>query len=139
MVIDLQHFTPLHSVAGGILIGAAAGMLIIFCGRIMGISGIIGGLLPASWSEQQWRIAFLAGVLLAPVVFSSFATLPEITVNTSWGRLMVAGLLVGVGTRLGSGCTSGHGVCGLSRLSLRSLVATLIFMATAMLVVGFMP
>ncbi|AMB74310.1 YeeE/YedE family protein [Pantoea ananatis] len=138
MHIDLIHFTPWQSLAGGLLIGAAAGMLVLFCGRIAGISGILGGLLKRRSSDKPWRLAFIAGLVLSPLVFQLFSALPAIETEASWGRLVFAGVLVGLGVRLGSGCTSGHGVCGLSRLSLRSLVATLVFMLTAMLTVGVM-
>lgn len=138
MHIDLVHFTPLQSLVGGLLIGAAAGMLVLFCGRIAGISGILGGLLKRRSSDKPWRLAFIAGLILSPLVFQLFSALPTIETEASWGRLVFAGVLVGLGVRLGSGCTSGHGVCGLSRLSLRSLVATLVFMLTAMLTVGVM-
>ncbi len=137
MTIDLSHFTPLSSLGGGLLIGLAAVLLIHFCGRIAGISGILSGLLS---KPEGWRIAFLAGLIGSPLLYSLFFTLPEINVQTSWPMIIVAGLLVGVGTRLGSGCTSGHGVCGLSRFSKRSLVATLTFMVTGIVtatVVGF--
>ncbi|MCH9297255.1 YeeE/YedE family protein [Pantoea allii] len=138
MHIDLIHFTPWQSLAGGLLIGAAAGMLVLCCGRIAGISGILGGLLNRRSSDKSWRLAFIAGLVLSPLVYQRFSALPSIEIDASWGRLVLAGLLVGLGTRLGSGCTSGHGVCGLSRLSPRSLVATLVFMLTAMLTVGVM-
>ncbi len=113
-------------------------MLVLFCGRIAGISGILGGLLKRRSSDKPWRLAFIAGLVLSPLVFQLFSALPAIETEASWGRLVLAGVLVGLGVRLGSGCTSGHGVCGLSRLSLRSLVATLVFMLTAMLTVGVM-
>lgn len=138
MHIDLNHFTPIQSLAGGLLIGAAAGLLVLFCGRIAGISGILGGLLKRQSADKPWRFAFIAGLVLSPLVFQLFSALPAIDIDASWGRLVLAGLLVGLGARLGSGCTSGHGVCGLSRLSPRSLVATLVFMLTAMLTVGMM-
>ncbi|KGD84138.1 hypothetical protein C7434_2412 [Pantoea sp. PNA 14-12] len=138
MHIDLDHFTPIQSLAGGLLIGAAAGLLVLFCGRIAGISGILGGLLKRQSADKPWRFAFIAGLVLSPLVFQLFSALPAIDIDASWGRLVLAGLLVGLGARLGSGCTSGHGVCGLSRLSPRSLVATLVFMLTAMLTVGMM-
>ncbi|WP_205955864.1 YeeE/YedE family protein [Pantoea stewartii] len=138
MHIDLDHFTPIQSLAGGLLIGAAAGLLVLFCGRIAGISGILGGLLKRQSADKPWRFAFIAGLVLSPLVFQLFRALPAIDIDASWGRLVLAGLLVGLGARLGSGCTSGHGVCGLSRLSPRSLVATLVFMLTAMLTVGMM-
>ncbi|MFO3904901.1 YeeE/YedE family protein [Enterobacter hormaechei] len=129
MIIDFAHFTPLSSFGGGVLIGLAAILLIHFCGRIAGISGIVAGMLAKKTRTEGWRIAFLAGLIGSPLLFSLFFPLPAITVQTSWPMIIVAGLLVGIGSRLGSGCTSGHGVCGLSRFSKRSLAATLTFMA----------
>ena len=127
MTIDWTHFTPWTSLAGGILIGLAAAMLVLLNGRIAGISGILGGLLAARRGDTAWRVAFVLGLFAAPLVMLLYATAPRIDADA--GTLVVAGLLVGVGTSYGSGCTSGHGVCGLSRLSPRSLVATLAFMA----------
>ena len=135
MMIDWTHFTPLESAIGGVVIGAAASMLILFCGRVAGISGILGGVLSRANNDKGWRIAFLLGMVLSPVLWRLVAPLPAVTIDASWPMLVVAGLLVGVGTRYGSGCTSGHGVCGLSRLSVRSLVATLTFMAAAFITV----
>lgn len=135
MMIDWTHFTPLASVIGGLVIGAAAAMLILFCGRVAGISGILGGVLSRTNKDKGWRVAFLLGMILSPLLWRLVAPLPAVTIAASWPMLIVAGLLVGVGTRYGSGCTSGHGVCGLSRLSLRSLVATLVFMAAAFITV----
>ena len=129
MSIDWPSFTPWASLAGGMLIGAAASLLILFNGRIAGISGIVGGLLNPSAEDVGWRIAFIGGLLGAPLICGLIAPLPAIQIDASYGILIIAGLLVGVGTRYGTGCTSGHGVCGLSRLSPRSLVATLTFMA----------
>lgn len=129
MSIDWQSFTPWSSLAGGILIGVAASVLILFNGRIAGISGIIGGLLKPSGGDIGWRIAFIGGLLGAPLIYRLTTELPTIEIDAGNGVLIAAGLLVGVGTRYGSGCTSGHGVCGISRLSPRSLAATLIFMA----------
>jgi uncharacterized membrane protein YedE/YeeE len=128
MMIDWANFTPWASLAGGLLIGLAAAMLLLLNGRIAGISGILGGLLHPANGDVGWRIAFVLGLVLAPAVFSLFAPLPAVRVDASTAVLVVAGLLVGIGTRYGSGCTSGHGVCGLSRLSPRSLVATVAFM-----------
>jgi uncharacterized membrane protein YedE/YeeE len=131
-VIDWPHFTPWTSFAGGILIGCAAALLFLSSGRIAGISGIAGGLLAPRRADIAWRIAFLLGLLLAPVAFRVFGRLPFPRIDAGFGTLLVAGLLVGLGTSYGSGCTSGHGVCGLSRLSPRSLVATIAFMAAGM-------
>lgn len=128
MTIDWLHFTPWTALAGGLLIGLAAALLVLFNGRIAGISGILGGLLRAARSDVGWRLAFLAGLLTAPLLYAMVAALPEVTVEAGSGTLVAAGLLVGVGTRYGSGCTSGHGVCGISRGSPRSLAATAAFM-----------
>lgn len=128
MSIDWQAFTPWTAVAGGILIGLAAALFALLNGGIAGISGIVGGLLRPLRGDVAWRLAFVAGLIGAPFVYSLVATLPTLRIDASPGLLVLAGLLVGVGTRYGAGCTSGHGVCGLSRLSLRSLVATLCFM-----------
>lgn len=134
-MIDWTDFTPLASAVGGLVIGAAAAMLILFCGRVAGISGILGGVLSRANKDKGWRVAFLLGMIVSPLLWRLVAPLPAVTIDASWPMLVVAGLLVGVGTRYGSGCTSGHGVCGLSRLSLRSLVATLVFMAAAFITV----
>ncbi|UAW97597.1 YeeE/YedE family protein [Halopseudomonas nanhaiensis] len=135
MTIDWLNFTPWASLAGGMLIGLAAAMFILLNGRIAGISGVIGGLLRPARGDVLWRVAFIAGLIVAPLVYANAFTLPPVEVNASVAMLVVAGLLVGVGTRYGSGCTSGHGVCGLSRRSPRSLVATLAFMASGFLTV----
>lgn len=129
MNIAWDQFTPLAALAGGLLIGLAAALLLYIHGRIAGISGILGGLLqrPAA-GDAGWRIAFALGLIGAPLAWRLFAPLPSIEIATGVPLLVVAGLLVGFGARLGSGCTSGHGVCGLSRLSPRSLAATLSFM-----------
>jgi uncharacterized protein len=129
MAIDWNVFTPGAALAGGVLIGLAAVTFMLLNGRIAGISGVLGGLLTPRRGDVGWRVAFLLGLLVAPLVYALFATLPALHFDTSTGGLVAAGLLVGLGTRYGSGCTSGHGVCGLSRLSPRSLVATLLFMA----------
>lgn len=129
MTIDWIHFTPWASLAGGILIGLAAALFVLFNGRIAGISGILGGLLQWPRGDIAWRFAFLLGLIGAPAVYALFAPLPAVQVDAGSATLVIAGLLVGVGTRYGAGCTSGHGVCGISRLSPRSLVATAAFMA----------
>lgn len=131
-MIDWSHFTPWTSFAGGLLIGCAAALLVLSSGRIAGVSGIAGGLLTPRRADIAWRIAFLLGLLLAPVAFRLYGRLPFPRIDAGFGTLLIAGLLVGLGTSYGSGCTSGHGVCGLSRLSPRSLVATLAFMAAGM-------
>jgi uncharacterized membrane protein YedE/YeeE len=127
-MIDWAHFTPWSSLAGGVLIGAAAAMLVLLNGRIAGVSGIIGGVLRPSGGDMAWRLAFIAGLLAAPAVYRLLGPLSPPTFEAGYPVLVLAGLLVGAGTRYGSGCTSGHGVCGLSRLSPRSLAATLTFM-----------
>jgi uncharacterized membrane protein YedE/YeeE len=129
MTIDWAHFTPWSSLLGGVLIGIAAAMLVLLTGRVAGISGIVGGLLAPRRSEIGWRLAFVAGLLAAPLVMMVLGRTVVPRIDAGFGMLVAAGLLVGVGTSYGSGCTSGHGVCGLSRLSVRSLVATVAFMA----------
>ena len=136
--IDWANFTPWTALAGGILIGLAAAAFILMNGRVLGISGILGGLLPPKAGDAGWRVAFLLGVFSAPLLYRWLAPVgltPAPRIDAGLGLLVLAGLLVGLGTRYGSGCTSGHGVCGLSRLSPRSLVATLCFMATGFVVV----
>ncbi len=135
MIIDWTNFTPLASLTGGLLIGLAAAMLALWNGRIAGISGIVGGLLRPKRGDVAWRLAFVAGLILAPTLYRLFLNMPEVSIDAGRGTVILAGLLVGVGTRYGAGCTSGHGVCGTSRLSPRSLVATLAFMATGIAVV----
>lgn len=129
MTIDWLHFTPWRSLSGGALIGLAAAILVVANGRIAGISGILGGLLRPARNDWGWRLAFVAGLLAAPTVYALVAPLPVPRIEAGTAVLVIAGLLVGFGTRLGSGCTSGHGVCGLARMSPRSLAATLGFMA----------
>ena len=128
-MIDWTHFTPWTSLAGGLLIGTAAAMFLLLNGRVAGISGILGGLLRPRVGDIGWRVAFLAGLVLAPLLYQLGAPLPAVQIDADTALLVLAGLLVGIGTRYGSGCTSGHGVCGLSRLSPRSMVATAAFMA----------
>jgi uncharacterized membrane protein YedE/YeeE len=129
MIIDWASFTPWSALIGGAIIGIAAALLALLNGRVAGISGILGGLLDPGTPDFAWRAAFVAGLIVAPIVYALAAALPTITIAAGYPTLIVAGLLVGIGTRYGAGCTSGHGVCGLSRLSPRSLVATLAFMA----------
>lgn len=129
MTIAWNVFTPWSALAGGALIGLAAALLVLFNGRIAGVSGVLGGLLRPRAGETGWRLAFVAGLVAAPLLYSLAAVLPLPRIDAGTGALVLAGVLVGVGTRYGAGCTSGHGVCGLSRLSPRSLVATLCFMA----------
>jgi len=128
MSLDWNAFTPTAALAGGALIGVAAAVFVLFNGRIAGVSGVLGGLLKPVKGDLGWRIAFILGLVAAPLAYALFASVPEPRIDAGWGDLVIAGLLVGIGTRYGSGCTSGHGVCGLSRLSLRSLVATIAFM-----------
>lgn len=135
MTIDWSNFTPFAALAGGVLIAVATAMLLLLNGRIAGISGILGGLLRPQEGNLGWRLAFVIGLLLAPLAYGLFGEMPTIHVEASWPVLIVAGLLVGVGTRYASGCTSGHAVCGLSRLSPRSLAATLAFMAAGFVTV----
>ena len=128
----MQHFTPVSAAIGGILIGISASVLWIAIGRIAGISGILGGLWAARVDDIAWRVAFLIGLVVAPLLYASVAgEYPHITISVTPFLIIVGGLLVGFGTRLGGGCTSGHGVCGLARLSPRSFTATALFMLTA--------
>jgi len=127
--IDWTTFTPWSALAGGAIIGIAAVLFALFNGRVAGISGIVGGLLRPPFPDAAWRVAFVAGLIVAPILYRLFAGPPDLTIAADYPTLVVAGILVGVGTRYGSGCTSGHGVCGVSRFSPRSLVATLAFMA----------
>ena len=137
MSIDWTHFTPWLSLVGGLLLGVASAMFILLNGRILGISGILGGLMAPRMGDIGWRVSFLLGMaaapLLAQALFADVLTAPRI--DAGYLAIAAAGLLVGFGTRLGSGCTSGHGVCGLSRLSPRSLVSTLSFMGMGFLTV----
>lgn len=135
MTIDWNNFTPWTSLAGGAVLGLSAALFVLLNGRIAGISGVLGGLLRPRAGDLAWRVAFVGGLLVAPLVFGLFMELPTMQVAAEAPLLVVAGLLVGVGTRLGSGCTSGHGVCGISRLSPRSIVATLSFMTSGFLTV----
>jgi uncharacterized protein len=135
MTVDWAHFTPWASLAGGLLIGVAAAMLVLLNGRIAGISGIVGALLAPRRGDIAWRVAFVAGLLAAPLVLLISGNSTAARIDAGFGTLIAAGLLVGLGTSYGSGCTSGHGVCGLSRLSPRSLVATLVFMAAGIVTV----
>jgi uncharacterized membrane protein YedE/YeeE len=138
MTIDWMHFTPWASLAGGILLGLAAALFVLLNGRILGISGILGGLLSPRKGDIAWRLSFLLGMGAAPLVFAALMPpefMPVVRIDATEPLIALAGALVGVGTRYGSGCTSGHGVCGLSRLSPRSLVATLSFMAAGFAIV----
>ncbi|MGB3835106.1 YeeE/YedE family protein [Castellaniella sp.] len=135
MTIDWNAFTPWSALGGGVLIGLAAAIYVLFNGRIAGVSGILGGLLRPNPTDVSWRIAFLAGLIITPGLFWLIGHPQVVPIDSSYPALILAGLLVGVGTRLGSGCTSGHGVCGISRFSPRSLVATAGFMAAGFITV----
>lgn len=128
MTVNWTDFTPWSALGGGLLIGLAVALFVLFNGRIAGISGIVGGLLRPVPGERGWRIAFLFGLVAAPLVYTLAAPLPAMRIDAGMGTLIAAGLLVGIGTRYGAGCTSGHGVCGLARGSARSLAAMLAFM-----------
>jgi hypothetical protein len=133
----MAAFDPVSALLGGALIGVAATLLLFLNGRIAGVSGIFGDFLDASAAERGWRLAFLAGLVAAPLVLAATGNaMPAPTMPASWAVIIGAGLLVGIGTRLSGGCTSGHGICGLARFSPRSIVATGIFMATAVVVVA---
>jgi uncharacterized protein len=138
MTIDWLHFTPWASLAGGILIGLATALLLLANGRVAGISGILGGLLRpavASSGDIAWRVAFILGLFVAPLVWLTMGAMPPAQIDHSPALLTIGGLLVGIGTRFGSGCTSGHGVCGIARLSPRSLLATTCFLAAGFVTV----
>ncbi|WP_438957835.1 YeeE/YedE family protein [Porticoccus sp.] len=128
MTIDWQAFTPWTSLLGGALIGLAAAAFVLLNGRIAGISGIVGGLLIPKKGDTGWRLAFVGGMVAAPLLWLLVSSLPVIQIDASFPMLVIAGLVVGVSTRFGAGCTSGHGVCGISRLSPRSVIATGAFM-----------
>jgi uncharacterized protein len=128
----MHNLTPLSGLLGGALIGLAAAMLMLLTGRLAGVSGIVGGLLQARPADQGWRIAFVAGLIAAPLIAAlAGAPLPRPAMTQNLALIAVAGLLVGFGSRMGNGCTSGHGVCGFARFSVRSIAATVIFMVTA--------
>ena len=129
MSIAWNAFTPASALIGGAIIGAAAALFAVLNGRIAGVSGILGGLARPQAGDVSWRIAFVAGLVAAPLAWGLVAALPEIRVDAGYPVLAAAGLLVGVGTRYAGGCTSGHGVCGISRASPRSIAATVAFMA----------
>src|SRR6266404_7929492 len=135
MTIDWSVFTPWSATTGGVVIGLAAALFLLVNGRVAGISGIVGGMLHPRSGDLAWRLAFIAGLLLAPLACATVGVQPSATIDASYPVLIAAGLLVGIGTRYAGGCTSGHGVCGLSRLSPRSLVATLSFMGAGFVAV----
>ena len=133
----MANFSPVSAMIGGGMIGLSAVLLMLLTGRIAGISGIFGGCLGFELNDKGWRIAFIAGLILAPLIAGSVGyPMPSPQMPASWTVILAAGLLVGFGTRLGGGCTSGHGICGVARLSARSITATAIFMFTAILVVA---
>ena len=138
MSINWNAFSPWSALAGGVLIGLATAMFVLLNGRIAGISGVIGGLLKPMAGDVLWRVAFVAGLIVAPLVYGLVSVVPAVQIDAGYGALILAGLLVGAGTRYGAGCTSGHGVCGLSRLSPRSLVATAVFMGAGFVTVFVM-
>lgn len=131
----MTNFTPLSALIGGALIGLSAVLLMLATGRIAGISGIVGGLLGAGRIDAAWRLAFILGLIAGAGIVGMAGIAPVIEIEASWPVVIAGGLLVGFGTRLGGGCTSGHGVCGIARLSRRSLLATVLFMAAGASVV----
>jgi len=135
MTLDTMHFTPGMSLLGGLLIGTASALFILENGRIAGISGILGGVLRTTADDVVWRLAFILGLIMAAPLLAVFVAPVVPTIDASPTTLVTAGALVGIGTRYGGGCTSGHGICGLSRLSPRSLIATLAFMGSGMAIV----
>ena len=136
MTIDWLSFTPIPSLLGGMLLGIAAALYVLLHGRILGISGIVSGLMHPKEGDRAWRIALILGLITAPLLAALFFEIrPIVEVDADWFAVLLSGVLVGFGTQYGSGCTSGHGICGLSRLSPRSLVATLSFMAAGFLTV----
>jgi uncharacterized membrane protein YedE/YeeE len=138
MHIDWVHFTPLASLGGGILIGLGAALLLLANGRIAGVSGIVGGLLRPAAGDIGWRLAFLLGLVGAPLAWLAFGAMPPTQIDHAPALLALSGLLVGIGTRFGSGCTSGHGVCGVARLSPRSIAATAGFLLAGFVTVFVM-
>ena len=133
--MEIVNFTPVPALIGGALIGLSSVLLMLLVGRIAGISGILGGLLPPVGGDTTWRLAFIVGMMLGGLGFVYLGDVSSIVVEADMPLLIVAGLLVGFGTRLGSGCTSGHGICGVGRISPRGIVATVIFVAVAMVTV----
>lgn len=132
---DFTHNPYIAGLSGGLLIGIAAALFVLLNGRIAGISGILGGLLQADKGDKIWRVMFLLGMAAAPFVYQVAFDLPVATIDAGTGQLIIAGLLVGLGTSYASGCTSGHGVCGISRGSMRSIAATLTFMMAGFITV----
>jgi uncharacterized membrane protein YedE/YeeE len=136
--VDWASFTPASSLLGGLLIGIAASALLLLNGRILGVSGILGGLLPPRSGDVQWRAWFIAGLLVPPLVLGLSQTMPAPAFPSGLWLTLLAGLFVGFGARMGSGCTSGHGICGMARLSRRSIVATCCFLLSGVLTVYLM-
>lgn len=132
----MENFTPISATLGGALIGISAVLLMALSGRIAGISGIFAGIAAAPAGDRLWRLFFVIGLIAAPPLYGLFAATPPFQLAANWPLVLPGGLLVGFGTRLGSGCTSGHGVCGLARLSARSLVAVLLFVGAGMATVA---
>lgn len=132
-MVDWQSFTPI-SLIGGLVIGAAASMLLLGIGRIAGVSGITASVVRIK-NVEAWQVLFLLGLIISPLIYQLIVPLPTIEVTSSVPLLIIAGLLVGIGTQLGSGCTSGHGICGLARFSKRSLIAVITFMVTGIVTV----
>lgn len=135
MMIDWVNFSPVSAIAGGLLIGLAVALLIILNGRIAGVSGILSNLFTTNGQERTWRAAFIIGLIVSPIIYQVFHPLPIIEQHSDLLMLILAGLLVGIGTSFAGGCTSGHGLCGLARLSFRSLVAVILFMSSAIVTV----
>ena len=136
MQIDWISFTPVPSLLGGMILGIAAALYVLLHGRILGISGIVSGLLHPKSTDMAWRICLVLGLIRAPFLAALFfGIFPIVDIESDWPAIVIAGLLVGFGAQYGSGCTSGHGICGLSRLSPRSLVATLSFMGAGFITV----
>ncbi len=132
---DFTHSTYIAGLLGGLLIGTAAAMFVLLNGRIAGISGILAGLIQADKGDKIWRVLFLLGMAASPFVYRIVSDLPSVTIEAGTAQLIIAGLLVGLGTSYASGCTSGHGVCGISRGSIRSIAATLTFMMAGFITV----
>ena len=133
--MEIVNFTPIPALIGGALIGLASALLLLLTGRMAGVSGILGGLLPPASGDTTWRLAFITGLMLGGLGFVYLGGVSTISIEADTPLLIAAGLLVGVGTRLGSGCTSGHGICGVGRMSPRGIVATCIFVGVAMVTV----
>lgn len=134
-MIDWSEVTLFYSLLGGMLIGVAASILILFNGKIAGVSGIVGGLLRPKKNDVGWRVMFVIGLLISPILYSVFRPLPAIRIEANITMIIIAGILVGIGTRYASGCTSGHGVCGIARLSPRSILATISFIFAGVITV----